>query len=271
MYGDHTGTGVAYVQFVSSEAAEQAQNTKHKQMMGTRYIECMILIPGRHMPTPFGTRPLVDGPSAPGPAALQRGPNQAGMPHDSSAAGHMPTGRGPPLSDSRQPSPGLQPSGLGKPRSCPAGHAPSKLQQLQQQQQLMAQQQYALQQEQMMMQQQHWGGQLRGWWSHPPALSQGGMKPYLMGMASGGPWQVPSMPLGTELPGTVGMGVAAKGMAYAYPAGPGYGWAAVHASSSTSSGPPHAVLAPFSISCAVLSLPFCTACLCGAGLCCHAL
>lgn len=79
---------------------------------------------------------------------------QAGMPHDSSAAGHMPTGRGPPLSDSRQPSPGLQPSGLGKPRSCPAGHAPSKLQQLQQQQQLMAQQQYALQQEQMMMQQQ---------------------------------------------------------------------------------------------------------------------
>ncbi|KAL0021204.1 hypothetical protein WJX79_000077 [Trebouxia sp. C0005] len=110
MYGDHTGTGVAYVQFVSSEAAEQAQNTKHKQMMGTRYIECMILIPGRHMPTPFGTRPLVDGPSAPGPAALQRGPNQAGMPHDSSAAGHMPTGRGPPLSDSRQPSPGLQPT-----------------------------------------------------------------------------------------------------------------------------------------------------------------
>ena len=47
MYGDHTGTGVAYVQFVSSEAAEQAQNTKHKQMMGTRYIECMILIPGQ--------------------------------------------------------------------------------------------------------------------------------------------------------------------------------------------------------------------------------
>ena len=28
------------------------------------------------------------------------------------------------------------------------------------------------------------------------------MKPYLMGMASGGPWQVPSMPLGTELPGS---------------------------------------------------------------------
>ena len=41
------GTGVAYVQFVSSEAAEQAQNIKHKQMMGTRYIECMILIPGQ--------------------------------------------------------------------------------------------------------------------------------------------------------------------------------------------------------------------------------
>jgi len=79
---------------------------------------------------------------------------QAAMPHDSSAAGRMPAGRGPPLFYSMQPSPGLQPSGLGKPRSCPGAHAPFRLQQLQQQQQLMAQQQYALQQEQMMMQQQ---------------------------------------------------------------------------------------------------------------------
>jgi len=47
MHGNHMGTGVAYVQFVSSEAAEQARNIKHKQMMGTRYIECMILIPGQ--------------------------------------------------------------------------------------------------------------------------------------------------------------------------------------------------------------------------------
>ena len=78
---------------------------------------------------------------------------QAGMPHDSSAAGRMPAGRGPPLLHSMQPSPGLQPSGLGTPRSCPGGHTPFRLQQLQQQQ-LMAQQQYALQQEQMMMQQQ---------------------------------------------------------------------------------------------------------------------
>ncbi len=44
--GHHTGTGVAYVQFVSTEDAEQARQTKHKQMMGTRYIECMIFIPG---------------------------------------------------------------------------------------------------------------------------------------------------------------------------------------------------------------------------------
>jgi len=71
---------------------------------------------------------------------------------------------------------------------------------------------------------------------------------------------------------TVGMGVAAEGMAYAYPAGLAYGWAAIHASAPTSSAQPHnSVHAPFSISCAVLSLPFCTACLCGAALRCHAL
>ena len=44
--GRQTGTGVAYVQFSSPEAAEQARHSKHKQMMGTRYIECMISTPG---------------------------------------------------------------------------------------------------------------------------------------------------------------------------------------------------------------------------------
>jgi hypothetical protein len=29
------------------EDAEHARHTRHKQMMGTRYIECMILMPGQ--------------------------------------------------------------------------------------------------------------------------------------------------------------------------------------------------------------------------------
>ena len=41
-----TGTGVAYVQFGSPDTAEEARNNKHKQTMGTRYIECMTLNSG---------------------------------------------------------------------------------------------------------------------------------------------------------------------------------------------------------------------------------
>ena len=44
--GNHTGTGVAYVQFASADDADLARHSKHKQMMGSRYIECMIFIPG---------------------------------------------------------------------------------------------------------------------------------------------------------------------------------------------------------------------------------
>jgi len=44
--GKLTGTGLAYVQFAHPAEAEQARQIKHKQMMGTRYIECMIFVPG---------------------------------------------------------------------------------------------------------------------------------------------------------------------------------------------------------------------------------
>ena len=44
--GSLTGTGLAYVQFAHPAEAEQARQNKHKQMMGTRYIECMIFVPG---------------------------------------------------------------------------------------------------------------------------------------------------------------------------------------------------------------------------------
>ncbi|QDZ20594.1 splicing ribonucleoprotein [Chloropicon primus] len=40
-----TCNGVAYVQFSSSQEAEVARQTKHKEMMGNRYIECMTHIP----------------------------------------------------------------------------------------------------------------------------------------------------------------------------------------------------------------------------------
>ena len=45
--GHRSGTGMAYVHFASPEEAERARQTKHKQMMGARYIECMIFFPGK--------------------------------------------------------------------------------------------------------------------------------------------------------------------------------------------------------------------------------
>ena len=42
-----TGTGIAYVQFSSPEEAERARHSRHKQMMGPRYIECMVFVPGQ--------------------------------------------------------------------------------------------------------------------------------------------------------------------------------------------------------------------------------
>ena len=47
-----TGTGVAYVQFSSPDTADQARNSKHKQSMGARYIECMTLTSGMLAPSP---------------------------------------------------------------------------------------------------------------------------------------------------------------------------------------------------------------------------
>ena len=46
------GTGVAYIQFSSSDTAEEARKSKHKQSMGTRYIECMTLTSGPLPPPP---------------------------------------------------------------------------------------------------------------------------------------------------------------------------------------------------------------------------
>ncbi|DBA83248.1 TPA: hypothetical protein ACH3X2_006755 [Trebouxia sp. C0005] len=79
--GNLTGTGLAYVQFAHPAQAEQARQNKHKQMMGTRYIECMIFVPGRpyvsrataapeangHLPSPFHMQPRPDA-SGPQPA-----------------------------------------------------------------------------------------------------------------------------------------------------------------------------------------------------------
>ena len=48
--GRQAGTGVAYVRFTSPEVAEQARHSRHKQMMGIRYIECMISTPGMLQP-----------------------------------------------------------------------------------------------------------------------------------------------------------------------------------------------------------------------------
>lgn len=47
--GKETGTGLAFVQFSSPDHADEARHTKHKQMMGTRYIECMTFIAGMHI------------------------------------------------------------------------------------------------------------------------------------------------------------------------------------------------------------------------------
>ena len=41
--GNLTGTGS---EFAHSAEAEQARQNKHKQLMGTLYIECMIFVPG---------------------------------------------------------------------------------------------------------------------------------------------------------------------------------------------------------------------------------
>lgn len=46
--GQRTGTGIAYVQFASPEEAERARHSRHKQMLGPRYIECMVFVPGWH-------------------------------------------------------------------------------------------------------------------------------------------------------------------------------------------------------------------------------
>ena len=40
-----TCNGVAYVQFLNAQEAEVARQSKHKEMMGNRYIECMTHIP----------------------------------------------------------------------------------------------------------------------------------------------------------------------------------------------------------------------------------
>lgn len=75
--GSLTGTGLAYVQFAHPAEAEQARQNKHKQMMGTRYIECMIFVPGR----PYASRATA-GPGAdaqlPLPFHMQPRPNSSG-------------------------------------------------------------------------------------------------------------------------------------------------------------------------------------------------
>ncbi|KAL0043681.1 hypothetical protein WJX82_005276 [Trebouxia sp. C0006] len=64
--GNLTCTGLAYVQFAHPTEAEQAKQNKHKQMIGTLCIECMIFVPGRQYANRLtagpGARPLLLSP-----------------------------------------------------------------------------------------------------------------------------------------------------------------------------------------------------------------
>ena len=82
--GTPVGTGVAYVRFSSPNEAEKARKERHRQPMGTRYIECLPFTASHYtspaaLPAHMGPPPQLGGPFAmgmnlryPGPPAAQR-------------------------------------------------------------------------------------------------------------------------------------------------------------------------------------------------------
>ena len=82
--GTPVGTGVAYVRFSSPNEAEKARKERHRQPMGTRYIECLPFTASHYtspaaLPAQMGPPPQLGGPFAmgmnlryPGPPAAQR-------------------------------------------------------------------------------------------------------------------------------------------------------------------------------------------------------
>ena len=78
------GTGVAYVRFSSPNEAEKARKERHRQPMGTRYIECLPFTASHYtspaaLPAQMGPPPQLGHPFAmgmnlryPGPPAAQR-------------------------------------------------------------------------------------------------------------------------------------------------------------------------------------------------------
>lgn len=78
------GTGVAYVRFLSPGEAERARKERHRQQMGSRYIECLPFTASHYtspaaMPAQMGPPPPLGSPypmgmnlGFPGPPAAQR-------------------------------------------------------------------------------------------------------------------------------------------------------------------------------------------------------
>ncbi|KAA6418359.1 MAG: hypothetical protein FRX49_11724 [Trebouxia sp. A1-2] len=208
--GNLTGTGLAYVQFAHPAQAEQARQNKHKQMMGTRYIECMIFVPGRpyvsrataapeangHLPSPFHMQPRPDA----------SGPQPAGA--SSMFPARMPDVSVGSLGWSRPYSPTLPFPARSAFESRPP---PASFQQAADQ-----------------AMQQGWGGQQWQGGVTPLGLAQGWIRPYPMGMPQAGPLQLPPMGSRGPIQGGMGLGMSGEGVAYGYTPGPGYAWAPVH-------------------------------------------
>jgi len=82
--GAPVGTGVAYVRFTSPNEAERARKERHRQQMGSRYIECLpftashytspAALPPQMVPSPAlsGLLPMGMNMRYPGPHAAQR-------------------------------------------------------------------------------------------------------------------------------------------------------------------------------------------------------
>ncbi|DBA74130.1 TPA: hypothetical protein ACH3X1_010935 [Trebouxia sp. C0004] len=262
--GNLTGTGIAYVQFAHPAEAEQARQNKHKQMMGARYIECMIFVTGR----PYVSRAT----AGPGSDALLASPLHMQPRPDSSGA--QPTGASP-VFPARMPDVSMGSLGWSRPysptprfparspfehrpppaafqqasdqyeggvheRALPGGGAPvqappfrptqalQQQQQQQQRQQLLVQQQFAMQQQQQLIMQQQ--AMQQGWGGQQ---WQGGVTP--LGLAQG--WIRPypmGMPQAGPLqlppmvsPGAIqgGMRLGMSGAGMAYGYTPGSGYA----------------------------------------------
>ena len=85
------GTGVAYVRFSSPNEAEKARKERHRQPMGTRYIECLPFTASHYtspaaLPAQMGPPPQLGGPFAMGMNLRYLGPPAAQRPFPSMTA-----------------------------------------------------------------------------------------------------------------------------------------------------------------------------------------